>query len=158
MTAPTVSTQDIDRLLAAAVEPVRVPGVAALAVTRDGTRYSGSFGDRADGAPWTENTVAWLGSMTKMIVAVGALQLVEQGRLDLDADLGDLLPALAEPKVLEGFDDEGRPKVRPANGAVTLRRLLSHTAGNGYHFWNATSSGTRRWRGCPASSSAARPP
>ena len=81
--------------------------------------------------------MAWLGSMTKMIVAIGALQLVEQGRLDLDADIGTVVPALAEPKVLEGFDDEGRPKVRPANGAVTLRRLLSHTAGNGYHFWNA---------------------
>jgi len=137
MTAPTVSTQDIDRLLTAPVHTGEIPGLAALAVTRDGTRYSGSFGDRADRAPWTENTVAWLGSMTKMIVAIGALQLVEQGRLDLDADLGTLLPALAEPRVLEGFDDAGRPKVRPANGAVTLRRLLSHTAGNGYHFWNA---------------------
>ena len=137
MSAPTMSTQHIDHLLAAAVDAGEIPGLSALAVTRDGTRYSGSFGDRADGAPWTENTVAWLGSMTKMIVAIGALQLVEQGRLDLDADLGTVLPALAEPKVLEGFDDEGAPKLRPANGAVTLRRLLSHTAGNGYHFWNA---------------------
>jgi methyl acetate hydrolase len=75
--------------------------------------------------------------MTKMIVAIGALQLVEQGRLDLDSDLGTVLPALAEPRVLEGFDEAGRPKIRPANSAVTLRRLLSHTAGNGYHFWNA---------------------
>lgn len=137
MTAPTVSTQDIDRLLAAAVDSGEIPGLSALAVTGDGTRYSASFGERAAGAPWSENTVAWLGSMTKMIVAIGSLQLVEQGRLDLDADLGAVLPALADPKVLEGFDDEGRPKVRPANGAVTLRRLLSHTAGNGYHFWNA---------------------
>jgi len=137
MTAPTVSTQDIDRLLTAAVDSGEIPGLSALAVTGDGTRYSASFGERADGAPWSENTVAWLGSMTKMIVAIGALQLVEQGRLDLDADLGSVLPLLAEPKVLEGFDDEGRPKVRPATGAVTLRRLLSHTAGYGYHFWNA---------------------
>jgi len=137
MTARTVHTQDIDQLLTASVDSGEIPGLSALAVTSAGTRYSGSFGARADGAPWTEHTVAWLGSMTKMIVAIGALQLVEQGRLDLDADLGTLLPALAEPKVLLGFDDTGRPRVRPANGAVTLRRLLSHTAGNGYHFWNA---------------------
>jgi len=137
MTTPTVSTQAIDQLLAAAVEAGEIPGVSALAVTRDGARYSASYGNRAGGAPWTENTVAWLGSMTKMIVAIGALQLVELGRLDLDADLGTVLPALAEPKVLEGFDDDGHPLVRPANSAITLRRLLSHTAGNGYHFWNA---------------------
>ena len=137
MTTPTVSTQAIDQLLAAPVEAGEIPGVSALAVTRDGARYSASYGNRAGGAPWTENTVAWLGSMTKMIVAIGALQLVELGRLDLDADLGTVLPALAEPKVLEGFDDDGHPLVRPANSAITLRRLLSHTAGNGYHFWNA---------------------
>lgn len=137
MTASTVRTDSIDRFLGAAVDAGEIPGVSALAVTRDGARYSGSFGDRAEGAPWTEHTVAWLGSMTKMIVAIGALRLVEQGRLDLDADLGTVLPALAEPMVLEGFDDDGRPTVRRANGAVTLRRLLSHTAGNGYHFWNA---------------------
>src|ERR1700742_5118605 len=100
MTTPTVSTQAIDQLLAAAVEGGEIPGVSALAVTSGGARYSASYGDRADGAPWTENTVAWLGSMTKMIVAIGALHLVEQGRLDLDSDLGAVLPALAEPKVL----------------------------------------------------------
>ena len=137
MTSSTLSAQDIDRLLGAAVEAGEIPGLSAMAVNRNGLRYSGSFGDRGDGAPWTQDTVAWLGSMTKMIVAIGALQLFEQGRLDLDADLGTVLPALAEPQVLEGFDDHGDPQVRPANGAVTLRRLLSHTAGNGYHFWNA---------------------
>jgi Beta-lactamase len=62
LTAPTVRAQDIDRLLTASVDAGEIPGVSALAVTRDGTRYSGSFGDRAAGAPWTENTVAWLGS------------------------------------------------------------------------------------------------
>jgi methyl acetate hydrolase len=137
MTTHTMSTREIDQFLATAVADGEVPGLSALAVTDRGVRYAGSFGDRADGAPWTEHTVAWLGSMTKMIVAIGALQLVEQGRLGLDDDLGTLLPALAEAKVLEGFDDEGRPRVRPASGAITLRRLLSHTAGNGYHFWNA---------------------
>ena len=60
-----------------------------------------------------------------------------RGRIELDADLGTVLPALAAPQVLEGFDDNGKPLVRPARGPVTLRQLLSHTAGNGYHFWNA---------------------
>jgi CubicO group peptidase (beta-lactamase class C family) len=137
MTVQTVIRQDIDRLLAAAVQSGEIPGVSAVAAASDGTMYSGSFGSRASSRPWSENTVAWLGSMTKMIVAVGALQLVEQGRLELDANLGDVLPALAAPRVLRGFDENDHPVLRPASTPITLRRLLSHTAGNGYHFWDA---------------------
>lgn len=108
-----------------------------MAVTGGGTVYRGSFGRCAGGMAWSEDTVAWLGSMSKLIVAIGALQLVEQGRLELDANLGDVLPALAAPRVLQGFDTDDRPILRPASTPITLRRLLSHTAGNGYHFWNA---------------------
>jgi len=136
MIAPAWSLQDIDRLLAAAVGSGEIPGVCAVAVTADGTRYSGSFGNRAAGLPWTEDTVAWLGSMTQPITVIGALQLVEQERLELDRGLGDVLPELARPQVLEGFDDGGRPVLRPARTPITLRHLITHVAGNGYHFWN----------------------
>ena len=87
--------------------------------------------------------------MTKIIVCVGALQLVEQGKLDLDAPLGALLPQLAEPQVLEGFDDAGRPRVRPARTPVTLRNLMAHTAGNGYHFWDANVKRYQEVEGLP---------
>ena len=149
MTAPTRSLQDIDRLLAVAVDSGEVPGVCAVAVTADGVGYSGSWGHRAKGLPWTEDTVAWLGSMTKIITVTGALQLVEQGQLKMDGGLGDILPELAHPQVLEGFDDEGRPVLRPARTPITLRRLITHTAGNGYHFWNANVQRYQRVNGLP---------
>jgi methyl acetate hydrolase len=64
------------------------------------------------------------------------MQLVEQGKLSLDAPIGKLLPDLASPQVLEGFDAKGEPKLRPAKKAITLRHLMTHTAGFCYDMWN----------------------
>ena len=129
----------LDTLLSAAVEKGDFPGVAAVAANRDGVVYRNAFGVASsdplrDMAP---DTVAWIASMTKTIVALGALQLVERGQLDLDAPMSDVLPQLAEQQVLDGFDDRGQPVTHTATIPVTLRHLLSHTAGNGYHFWHA---------------------
>ena len=129
----------LDTLLSAAVEKGDFPGVAAVAANRDGLVYRNAFGVASsdplrDMAP---DTVAWIASMTKTIVALGALQLVERGQLDLDAPMSDVLPQLAEQQVLDGFDDMGQPVTHTATIPVTLRHLLSHTAGNGYHFWHA---------------------
>jgi CubicO group peptidase (beta-lactamase class C family) len=74
--------------------------------------------------------------MTKAITSVAALQLVEQGKLTLDAPVPPIDPALAKPQVLALFDRAGRPILRPARRAITLRHLLTHTAGFGYEIWN----------------------
>jgi methyl acetate hydrolase len=65
------------------------------------------------------------------------MQLVEQGRLALDRPIGDLLPEIAAPQVLVGFDAGGAPQLRPAKRPITLRHLLTHTAGFVYDIWNA---------------------
>jgi len=65
------------------------------------------------------------------------MQLVEQGRLHLDQPVGNILPELSAPQVLEGFDDSGAPRLRPAKRPITLRLLLTHTAGFGYEFLSA---------------------
>ena len=65
------------------------------------------------------------------------MQLVEQGKIGLDDDCGSLVPALNAPDVLEGFDDQGKPILRPAKGVITLRNLLTHTSGYVYDMWNA---------------------
>ena len=59
------------------------------------------------------------------------MQLVEQGKLVLDAPIGELLPALAQPQILQ----HGR--LRPAQRKITLRHLLTHTAGFTYRLWDA---------------------
>jgi len=115
-----------------------VPGVIAAAATADGIVFEGAFGKRslATGAPMAIDTVVWIASMTKAITAACAMQLVERGKLSLDGDLGAILPDLARAQVLEGFDASGKPRLRAPKRAITLRHLLTHTAGFGYDMFN----------------------
>lgn len=131
-------TQAIDTVLRDAVTAKRVPGVAAAAATADREIYAGAFGTRAlpDGPPVTIDTVFAVFSMTKAITSAAAMQQVEQGKLSLDEPIGAVLPALAKPQVIDGFDGAGNPKLRPAKSPVTLRQLLTHSAGYGYDTWN----------------------
>ena len=128
----------IDEVLRAATDCGDVPGVVATAATRDGTCYEGAFGRRAlpDGAAMTAGSVFWIASMTKAITSTAAMQLVEQGKLALDRPIADVLPELAAPQVLEGFDSAGEPKLRAAARPITLRHLITHTAGFCYDIWN----------------------
>src|SRR5438105_4247047 len=129
----------IDAALRRATEAKEVPGVVAVAATDKGIFYEGAFGTRdlTSGPEMTPDTIFRLASMTKAVTSVAAMQLVEQGRLQLDQPIGNVLPELAAPQVLEGFDDAGAPRLRPAKRPVTLRNLLTHTAGFGYETWDA---------------------
>lgn len=115
-----------------------VPGVVAMATDGRSVIYEGAFGKRqlGGGDPMTADTVFWIASMTKAITGACVMQLVEQGRIGLDDDCGRWVPALAKPKVLEGFGADGKPRLRPARGPITLRGLLTHTAGFVYDTWN----------------------
>jgi methyl acetate hydrolase len=64
------------------------------------------------------------------------MQLVEQGKLDLDAPAAKVVPDLGKAQVLEGFDAAGQPTTRTPKRAITLRHLLTHTAGFGYEIWS----------------------
>ena len=134
-----VTTTDMDGVLTRAVAAGEVPGVVALAADDRGVRYQAAFGRRRLGqdAAMTLGTIFGMASMTKPLVAVAALQLVEQGRLALDEPAGERLPELAAVQVLDGFDDAGAPRLRSPRRAVTLRHLLTHTAGFAYEFLNA---------------------
>jgi len=130
---------DIDDVLRQGIDRGAAAGVAAAATTDSGAIYEGAFGVREAGKPasMTPDTVVWIASMTKAITGTAAMQLVERGKLSLDEPIGKLLPQLASPKVFEGFDPSGNPKLRPAKGAITLRQLVTHTAGFSYDIWNA---------------------
>jgi methyl acetate hydrolase len=119
----------IDQLLGAAVENGVLAGVSAMLVDRDGILYEATAGDaKAD-------TMFRNASMTKAPATVGALQLVEEGGLELEATVESILPEFGRLQVLEGFDGD-TPQLRPPAAKATIRQLMTHTAGCGYLFGN----------------------
>ncbi|SEO21902.1 serine hydrolase domain-containing protein [Bradyrhizobium sp. OK095] len=132
------SKAEIDEVLRKTSEAKEIPGIVAIAASGNDVLYQGAFGKRDLSKPdaMTADSVFWIASMTKAVTSAGAMQLVEQGKLALDAPIGSLLPDLAEPQVLDGFDAKGEPKLRPAKGPITLRQLMTHTAGFAYNMWN----------------------
>ena len=125
-----------DSQLISALAAANLPGAVCQIVDREGTRYSRAFGhaDALAGTPMREDTICQIASMTKAIVSVGAMQLVEQGWLTLDGPIGEILPELANPQVMTGFSEDGAVQTRAAVRPLTLRHLLTHTAGFGYAF------------------------
>jgi methyl acetate hydrolase len=150
-----LDVEPIEQALAAAVGPGRIPGVVAAAATRDGVIFERAAGVRsaASAEPMPIDAVFRIASMTKVITTVAAMQLVEQGKLSLDGPAEDILPALGEVQVLTGFDSSG-PILRPPRTEITLRRLLTHTAGFAYETWNANIARYVRETGLPPMRSA----
>lgn len=132
------SKAQIDQVLRQKSDAAEIPGVVAMAANSKEVIYQGAFGKRdlSRDVAMTTDSVFWIASMTKAITAAAAMQLVEQGKLALDAPIGKVLPDLAAPQVLEGFDAKGEPKLRPAKNPITLRQLMTHTAGFCYDMWN----------------------
>jgi methyl acetate hydrolase len=142
----------IDATLQKAVDVREVPGVVAMAATDKGLLYEGAFGVRAlDQSPaMTLDSVFRIASMTKAITSVAAMQLVEQGKLKLEEPVPNIDPALGSPQVLEGFDGSGAPKLRPAKRPITLRHLLTHTAGFSYEIWDSNTTRYVKVSGMPS--------
>jgi methyl acetate hydrolase len=142
----------MDAVLRQAVDAKEVPGVVAMAATDRGVLYEGAFGLRAldQSAAMTPDTVFRIASMTKAITSVAAMQLVEQGKLKLEEPVPGIDPALATPQVLEGFDAAGAPRLRPARRPITLRHLLTHTAGFSYDIWDPNTARYIKTAGVPA--------
>ena len=117
----------------------RVPGVVAMATDRSGALYEGAAGVRRFGEPqpMTLDSVFALFSCSKAITGTAVLQLVEEGRLDLDAPAKRYVPEIGELQVLDGFDQAGAPRLRPAKRDITTRMLMLHTAGFGYPYFSA---------------------
>jgi CubicO group peptidase (beta-lactamase class C family) len=132
------SKAQIDQVLRQKSDAREIPGVVAIAANSKEVIYQGAFGKRdlSKDDAMTPDSVFWIASMTKAITAAAAMQQVEQGKLSLDAPIGKVLPDLAAPQVLVGFDANGEPMLRPSNNPITLRHLMTHTAGFCYNMWN----------------------
>ena len=109
----------IDKMLERAAGTGDVPGVVAMATDRDGTIYQGAFGKRVLGQPaaMSLDTVAWIASMTKAVTGAAAMQLVEQGKLDLDAPAEAVVGELARANVLKGSTPPDKPKIARTEAA-----------------------------------------
>ena len=116
----------IDSVLQAAVDAGAVPNVVAMAADTSGPIYEGAAGPRAVGAsdPVTPDTMFRIASMTKIVTTTAALQLVERGKLDLDAPVDQYLPEFADLQVLEGFDGD-EPRLRAPATRATVRHLVT---------------------------------
>ena len=115
----------IKALLDGAVLTGALHGVAAVVVDRSGQLFHHAAGEAG------ERTLFRNASMTKAVATTAALQLVEQGRLDLDATVESILPEFGKLQLLEGFDGDS-PRLRTPAGKATVRQLMTHTAGLGY--------------------------
>jgi methyl acetate hydrolase len=128
----------IDAALDGVIEKGAVAGIIAIGATPNGIVYEGAFGKAniQQNTSMAPDTVFWLLSMTKAITATACMQLIEQGRVRLEQKASDLLPQLASPQVLEGFEVDGKPRLRPAKRPITIRHLLTHTSGYTYANWS----------------------
>jgi methyl acetate hydrolase len=134
-----VIASEVDSVLRAAVQAGHVPGVVVAATDRRGVVYSGAFGSAAadTAAALRPDSVFRLASMTKLVTAVAVLQLKEQGRLALDAPFKRFYREFRQPPVLRSFDPATRQyRTAPAHRDITVRELLTHTAGFGAWFLN----------------------
>ncbi|WP_348524414.1 serine hydrolase domain-containing protein [Paracoccus sp. R12_2] len=129
-----------------------MPGVVAMVTDREKNIYEGAAGVRridGDTAMTTDDVFA-IFSTTKAITATAALQLVEEGKLDLDAPASDYAPDIGKLKVIDGFDDAGEPILRDPKRPITTKHLLLHTAGFGYDFFSKTYNRLAQEKGQPS--------
>jgi len=136
--AQETNTASIDEVLETAVANGRIPGVIAMVADSDGVIYQGVAGKRSMSRDddMTMDTIVAIASMTKAITSVAVMQLVEQGKFDLDTPAADYLAFIGDAQVLHGFDADDKPILRAPSTPVTIRHLLSHTSGYVYEIWN----------------------
>lgn len=138
-TAPRLlGATSIDDTLRQGIARRKIPCVTAMAATAEKILYTGAFGkrDSASGIDVTPDSIFAIASMTKAITTTAAMQLVEKGKVTLDEPVSKHLPELAKLDVLEGFDVDGKPTLRPARKPVALKHLLTHTSGFAYDTWD----------------------
>ncbi|KIM41569.1 hypothetical protein M413DRAFT_445541 [Hebeloma cylindrosporum] len=122
----------LDGLLSQAIADGKVPGAVFAAASAHGELYSGaaglkSFGDPAAGN-LDENSVFWTCSMTKLVVTLALLQLIEKRILDDEAPVETIIPEVADPVIVDDIlsDSSG---YKPAKGKILIKHLLNHTSG-----------------------------
>jgi len=115
------------------VDADRLPGAVVMIARRGQLIYSEAIGfqDKAAGKPMTKDAIFRIYSMTKPLASVGAMMLVEEGRIQLTDPVSKFLPQFAKMEVLV-TDKDGRTTREPARRQMTIHDLFRHTAGLSY--------------------------
>ena len=144
----------IDAALTDAVESGALVGASAAVWSRNGT-YQGVVGEADAGRPVAQDTFFQLASMTKAVTSVALMQLVEQQAVALDDPAGEHVAFVRDVQVLTGFDDDGTALFREPARPVTIRHLLTHTAGFAYTWTDEMTAKYAESQPTPAPGSAA---
>jgi len=129
--------KDISAAFQAGVDKKEIPGAVVLIARRGQIAYFEAFGyrDREAGAPMTRDAIFRIASMTKPIVSVAAMILVEEGKLSLSDPVSRYLPEFKNMKVgVEKKDPSGKSDLvlETPQREMTIRDLLRHTSGLTY--------------------------
>ena len=123
----------IDRGLQRYVDSNRVPGIVALVMQDGKVVYEKAFGwsDKEAGRRMTTDTVFRIASQTKALTSTAVMQLIEEGALALSTHAGTFIPTFEHTTVAVA-NERGSVTQVPARRAITIRDLLTHTAGISY--------------------------
>ncbi|WP_162249863.1 MULTISPECIES: serine hydrolase domain-containing protein [unclassified Nocardioides] len=126
---------EIDQLLSAAVEDKVIPFGVAMVTDRHGVLWSGVAGNRTPDVAATTDTLFRIFSMSKAIGAVAANILIDKQLLTLDTPVVDILDDFKNIQVLDGYGSNG-PNLRDPRTPITVRHLLTNSAGFAYPGWS----------------------
>ncbi|KAJ6557357.1 beta-lactamase/transpeptidase-like protein [Mycena vulgaris] len=125
-------------IMSRAVESETVPALFCGVSDENGELFMHQAGRKVvedpTSDPLDENTIFWLCSQTKLITSIAALQLIEQGKIQLSTPVSQILPELAHPVIVTARDSDGKPTAtKPATNPITFGQLLNHTSGMEYN-------------------------
>jgi CubicO group peptidase (beta-lactamase class C family) len=138
---PPQGATALSAFLKSATDRGDVPGVVVAVVDKNGLLYNEAFGKSSTvkNTPMTKDTIFNMASMTKAITSAAIMQLVDEGKLKVDDEVGNYLPKWKDPQVISKFNEaDGTYETRPAKRQITIRHLLTHTSGIGYGFSSPT--------------------
>ena len=123
----------IDKLFQQYVDEARIGGAVALVLQDGKPVYERAFGwsDKEAGRKMTPDTIFRIASQTKALTSVAILSLMEEGKIGLNDPAGRYIPTFAKTTVAVA-NDQGAASVVPARRPITIRDLLTHTAGISY--------------------------
>ena len=138
------SLAKIDQMVNAFVKAKKYPGAVTLIAKEGKIIYESEvgFSDSLKTEPYRKDHLFRMASMTKPIVSVAAMQLIEKGKLSLDDKVGKYIPSFKSTEILTGFNTEDSTWTsKPTKTTPTIRQLLTHTAGVPYGFMNPPLNG-----------------